>query len=1294
MINLIRSSSECQDYRVMEELATVLRGTNGDLVMTSQSKLALTIKSLSCLNRQLHNVDLDESLNNRIGSINSDSFDQVQFDNLRFLHQFIKKTPSLKVTPGSGTVQGCVDLKHFTGLKILELERIPIHLFKGLRHLRSGLEIISCQRCLTSLQDLFASCGGDHALPFSWSELVAVKLNHNDITSLDDSVKLWPLLKSLDLSHNNICSLQGIEFLNMLEHLNLSYNSLHHFPIQIKACMNLKFLFLKNNCLDSLRGLECLGSLQEIDLSYNCVTDHCNLSPLYSLNNLKKINLEGNPIAFHPNHRVLTIHHMHKNVIKTYTVFNGKNLTLSEIRSVTTSNFGNKRIVACDECFGDFSLQTIRMPAASTRTDDSSSINSISESHSSGDGHTRVILRSAKRRTRAVREAYIADDVEVEVTKASSITANVVEPSEVSINEHLQTKLEIEKCREEHGREWLIVGSKLKMISSLSHPSSSNLMDKMVSIGESTRSDINDNSAKRSQTSDDVIVLNEKPDCSTSPIFDTYNDATIPCLNNLAPLTADSSKSLSDYFSSDEDDNESSQPYFVHMKNPNIEEEIIVILTHSGNDIKEKHHVTGRTIDTLDLRSLQSFETLPVKKVEKEGTIQEFFRICLTFSYRRKDRRERVYSIEDEQSYKELCDLFRSVADSNTLKSVVLGAMECLKCHSHFSKELVTKVARSNKRLDNVASCSPNTLSKNLPNRVDACPNCFSELIIEIDTENTDLSKLNSEELSSSIRSVALTGSFKSKEQIPNSCPASVDTNVYFQPSFASNSLFNLVTDFKPTSDLTSMPLGANGSSFKVKAEIHHSADVSNNAKGSSTNSSITTDSDLKRWESDVTILSNPSQSSIMVLAHQTPDCNLDSIPEDSDTKRFGSGLENLGCLGSPTLAKLSSCSSDTLTDSMCQTVEAQTRCSSMQLGQTPESFLSSHASLNAVQNVPQEANEYQSAKYCMPLLWSNRDSEVLYSFRDFSHIDHRLKLHLDMNLLGNDDEVIVLLRAGIIAYAKGEEFPGLLVLCHSKVYIMKITTEKPFSRNWLLKVDCLPLDSLAYINVHLGGQAFQLEFSNKLVLSCYIFLLRDADHCNSFICFLMEKLKLGMFNIDQSNISIDTDSQEILLAIREQLFPWKSAKDLVNNPVAPISPTDDGAEMNVYFYVMCYWLPFGTNTSFRPISIAITNTDIYIFSENLIWPLPHLISPSPELLNNPQMIPQIREKIEDLISIIKSKSSPFQMILKFHDEDSGEELDLRLAMETERSLEMLLQAMRNPWEQLFGAELQVLWGE
>ncbi|KPP60010.1 serine/threonine-protein kinase 11-interacting protein-like [Scleropages formosus] len=144
---------------------------------------------------------------------------------------------------------------------------------------------------------------------------------------------LLNILKSLDLSHNKIqdCS-EFLLPLAELEHLNLGYNFLQRAPLLgLSARNKLLTLVLRNNELETINGVEQLCNLQHLDLSYNLLVEHSQLAPLSLLHCLRTLHLEGNPLFFQRSHRISTVGHLSPRAAHVRLQLDGRPLTSSEL---------------------------------------------------------------------------------------------------------------------------------------------------------------------------------------------------------------------------------------------------------------------------------------------------------------------------------------------------------------------------------------------------------------------------------------------------------------------------------------------------------------------------------------------------------------------------------------------------------------------------------------------------------------------------------------------------------------------------------------------------------------------------------------------------------------------------------------------------------------------------------------------------------------------------------------------------------------------------------------------------
>nr|XP_014427590.1 serine/threonine-protein kinase 11-interacting protein [Pelodiscus sinensis] len=164
---------------------------------------------------------------------------------------------------------------------------------------------------LSQAQEVISACGGDLSSALPWLELQTLNFSHNSITALDGSLQLLNALKVLDLSHNQVRDCEHyLTTLTELEYLSLAYNFLPRVPeLGLHSRATLVTLILRSNELESINGLEQLLNLRHLDVAYNLLLEHAQLAPLSMLHSLRKLHLEGNPLWFHQNHRAAA--HVH-----------------------------------------------------------------------------------------------------------------------------------------------------------------------------------------------------------------------------------------------------------------------------------------------------------------------------------------------------------------------------------------------------------------------------------------------------------------------------------------------------------------------------------------------------------------------------------------------------------------------------------------------------------------------------------------------------------------------------------------------------------------------------------------------------------------------------------------------------------------------------------------------------------------------------------------------------------------------------------------------------------------------
>ncbi|XP_047439582.1 nischarin isoform X2 [Mugil cephalus] len=203
-------------------------------------------------------------------------------------------------------------------LRYLKISECSSQQIRGMPSLRSSLATMSVHRSTETMMSILVpeagefsqweSEGAESGCPVTavipvWKNLTTLDMSHNCISTIDNSVKLIPKVEFLDLSYNQLSSVENLQHLYNLIHVDLSYNSLRVLEAAHTRLGNIKTLSLAGNQLDQLTGLTKLYSLVNLDLSHNQLAQLEEIRNIGSLPCLEKLNLSSNPMCIIPDYR-------------------------------------------------------------------------------------------------------------------------------------------------------------------------------------------------------------------------------------------------------------------------------------------------------------------------------------------------------------------------------------------------------------------------------------------------------------------------------------------------------------------------------------------------------------------------------------------------------------------------------------------------------------------------------------------------------------------------------------------------------------------------------------------------------------------------------------------------------------------------------------------------------------------------------------------------------------------------------------------------------------------------------
>ena len=152
-------------------------------------------------------------------------------------------------------------------------EKSALGMVKSLDLSKNELKIVSNMQPLTALVSLDVSRNRISKLVGLPLGLTKLNVSHNQLVSIEGIAAL-PFLTELDISHNKLVSLGGLPRVSPLSVLNLS-----------------------SNRLPSLSGLEVLGKLQILHVDNNFVCTADDIKHLHYTSTLKAVSFRGCPIT-------------------------------------------------------------------------------------------------------------------------------------------------------------------------------------------------------------------------------------------------------------------------------------------------------------------------------------------------------------------------------------------------------------------------------------------------------------------------------------------------------------------------------------------------------------------------------------------------------------------------------------------------------------------------------------------------------------------------------------------------------------------------------------------------------------------------------------------------------------------------------------------------------------------------------------------------------------------------------------------------------------------------------------
>ncbi|KAH8413939.1 hypothetical protein KR009_000637 [Drosophila setifemur] len=1285
------------DPQKITELANLLR-QNGDKILSSEFTLTLSGSLLRALNDSFTLIADNENTFGPGSHAQHHTFQVVKpinakssvFPDLQLLHDFVQKATLLKLAffPGEIGFECRIDISKFRALRRLEVHKISISQVIGIQPLRGQLQHLICVKSLASVDDIIARCGGDNSNGFVWNELHSADFSYNSLHRVDTALEFAQNLQHLSLRHNKLTSVEAIKWLPHLKTLDLSYNCLTHLPqFHMEACRQLQLLNISNNYVEELLDVAKLDALSNLDLCDNCLLEHSQLLPLSALVTLTTLNLQGNPLACYPKHRQATAQYLHSNTSVVKFILDFKPLSKTE-KALT----GSQKWRFIGSCLPRSSSVSINSSSVSISNSDGSQFSSFGS-------HRSVSIRGqdyyyGMEQTVGMETSQTNKKLTLKKSCSRIRTVDIQEHSEdvaafqpetkvITDSSHLETKKQVEALRLTYGDKWLKSGNAEQMLGIEPSQSSEQQRNKArehyneflgdfsefskTRLVQSKTDPFNTDCYKPGKplTSDtlkaciescDEGVVSQNESITNSSQEQLAKKQTIDKLLNLYTISTNTSQEK-DPVSDAEPDEET---YIVYLEKKQSE---ALLLTISSNFIREKDTLTERTKTKWCLKILESCERV------KSNSLR------IHFDTMRKDKQERIYCVENTLC-QELEKKLRNILSQRDLTEMNISIYRCVNCMSQFTIEHKNKQFKT----EGVR-----------------CPDCRSVYVAEVLSSSLDEPSV--EAMAEPKVSPAFVVEESALEKF------NFNFTMFFVPFLSFNKINvlykiydnTLVTNCRLTT-ARSTPMCrtlmlTTKSSANSLNESSSCSKLTNSQSSFDSNQSVVgssnTDRDLefRANESDVDIISNPSQSSIEVLdansvqsaslrasercVSQPTDLKPMSDDDDFIEREFGPLFNKKPKLTAPstTTAALAtstisqvqlteSSSSGSVTDSICTSYEQQ----SNEKPQTLPNLKTSSQNDEQLKKVEEVGlisfeSVYQSTNLLMSKKLIESEDKACtshpykFNYRDFNDIDHRLKLFFYQKKFKEEGEHFHWLAKGRIfneqTQALGE---GILVISTRRCYLMEaFAAPHDDVTKWLRQVVSVTVDRL--VAIKLMPWKLGLSFSLK-GWGGFVLLMLDMLRTDSLLLYLKD-YPLPV------HCEISPHPSPTLINQLQVIFP---------EPVTMCT-----------MLPRCQWTCEDKNQSFEPCLLLITNSYLYVSgSDKFSWLSTKNREKIPE--------PSLSQHMSNLVDMKRITDQEY--MIKFIDETQNKCETWKICFETLASARCCLNAVGQGWEQLFGVPL------
>lgn len=1159
-------------------------------------------KLISGENKFVLNSSLLYKLNKILDIVENDSVDIILSESqrkaLELFLRIINNIPKLEVSQRSTeSFDSVIDLRKFKRLRYLELIRVCLDNTVGIDKLKTQLETFICNRSTKYLDVIFKQ------KKLQWAELKCLNLRHSQLSEIDqDFFRHMPWIQNLDLSYNKLTSIDGLQSLDHLQCLNVSFNHLERCPALSQEVENkLEIFILSNNHITTLSGFQRLTSLKTLDISSNWISKKSEFLYLSSLKKLAFLNIYENPVSSLKYYRIYVSSSLAKTVDAQKFVLDHKQLSWREKSLIGQRWCSGSHLCDIDT---DRSSSTLNTLIPDETPPEPKKGNKSQKSGKKLSKPREVIIvdiseEGLQRETRPIttKEAEFKptetnvpeENFEISSEKEDALMKQL---SEINIiiddpkpNINLMNKNEVVELEQENHSET----SKILISATIhAHDVSEEInpsiecedTNKMVTSSEKSDDFLEikseENYANVTETTtepevpgsfensnipeNDIEISNEKYSDPNAALIHNDNEN-----DNTAYQSSDSLSEDSNGFSDTED-----EVLWQVQKKDNVTgtfQNIILVLL--DDELKERSTSNHHVIAHWPLSSVQS-----CTKTKSDPVIVE-----IEFDTLKKDKRSRTYVMEYADAQVLLKKMY-SILETRPLSDMNQRTYKCIKCTALFVHDIPSAFRAKGSLI--------------------SCTVCSSTLVVEVEEPRLPEPKFTPFPVvsHSSSQSSIGKGSIKAEEAASK--------------------------DWKSKWSAASLEPGRNERKFSNQ-----------------------------KYESDIEVISNPSQSSIEVLdEHSRSTTPRRKISFEEKQNLNTSALPQLSTVlevNSQFAANLTeSSSSGSLTESVITAYEA--------LNINRKRFSDEEVLTEEESSPSSEPHPPDTIEEVIPTsIWKN-ESDV-YSYVDFMDVDARVKLYLYQILFEDDNEGLLMIARCHLWKTGGFDYDGCVVISNLKIYFLSHsrTNFKEDTCDWLSKFDCYNLKDVKEISPLLWQQGARIQIKHI----CYLALLMDKNRNQSFFKFLT--------GLSLEGIKIQNN--------------WNHSSELaLQQAILSSSSIDKSPDPTVNFFTICSSVTIlkddVEDETLRLGGVVLTSGEFHLIPGELSW----LAATS---------VPSVVSS-QEMSSLIEVKRRQQVVNLHFLDEKAALEEVWSLKCTCDSQVCALVDAIRSPWEQLFSVNLDV----